>query len=730
MKKYSDYILLILLSINWLMALTIKTTNQDIVINTDYYTAIIAKKTGMVESLKLNGSDFELISDYPSYSLFFVEYMYQHNNSVDYHFDCPADWDAEITTKIIHQNSNSVFIRVLFQPGYINSEWYYLFEDGKPWFNATITRTVETAGVYSNFQQCTMYNSDVDNSFIINYDGDIELTMGGYDGNYSWVSPYLDGVNYSTRTAQHSLWTQFDYGNGKFFPTIAWSDNETGICMGATITNTSPNQRESISYHGGGSTQKHPGFAEAQWNWFGKSDSESLFLKRGVQFSMNLIFYQNKSHIDSLFSFVESLKSEFYEWTKPTEYSIASWGGNSSPLEHYNWRFPQVSNNFINSQELWRHKGIAFPRSQIGTHDSQLFSLDMYYLSPTGKVNVSPIYGLTPLFTDIENRFTDSTSTGIMHWNESGIDSELSFTAYNNDNHIKVKGNIEKQANGEYFLELSLSPRTTGYFYQPSNKLLTIYSIDTLLDTVAITSHFVGGIDTLVLKDDNKLHVYINATSPSFECNLVSSIGKAIYSLEDFRYWSTVDIPSYRDNYIQFRSGLYSIKASEDYLIGQTDSLNFSIYVTNTFSQLHLNKQNNYNSAQIEIDGTVIISPIINTNNGYQLINFPFMEDRIYTISFTNELPNIQSIEFFSILKYFPNPAKKLLNLELFVMKPQSIDIRLFNLLGEECQLNKYDCSSGINMLKLDTNYLPSGTYIVQINGKNTNHSKLFTIIH
>jgi len=700
------------------MSLTLENQMNEIIVSNDYYRAVIARKTGMVESLKMHGNDFELISDYPSYSLFFVEYMYEHPNGIDYHFDCPADWDAPVTVSVIHHDSQSAFIKVLYEPGYINSEWFFLFIEDQPWFSATITRHVETEGVYSNFQQCTMYNSDVDNSFIINYKGEIELTMGDYDGNYPWVSPYLDGVSYSTRTAQHNLWTQFDYGEGRFYPSIAWSDNESGICMGAIVTWTSPNQRETISYHGGGSTMQHPGFAEAQWNWFGKSDSEALYLKRGLTFSMNLIFYQNISHIDSLFAFIKSIKSPVSQTTESVNYTAASWAGRSSSTERYFWRFPQVSNNSINSQELWRHKGFAVPRSQIGTHDSQLFSFDMFYTSSGGlKTCVSPIYGTAPLFTEIENIQTDSSMTGIMHWNENGIASQLAFTAFQNHNDIKIEGSIEKQSDGTYSIELDHSPRVSGVKFYEEKAILTIYSLDALLDTVAIALFLESGIDSVNFIDSKKTCLFLNedVQTPSFSITMAGTHGMAIASQKDFYAASESKSTFYEENFLQPNSYPIAFQGNANYLVQANDAARFTIYAAKTFDEFLFSFQDGFQSARIQTGTTVTnVSLIKNANDSYG-IQFPFIKDQVYTVTLHKEKAISPPPYTITLMKIYPSPAINWIQLDYFSFSSQNVSISIFNLLGQKYINRKYYGIPGVNHVPIDLSGIPSGVYLIQL---------------
>jgi len=718
----------LLFVLNFSISITVENTDSEIIVTTDRYTVKILLFDGKIESLKLHGSDFEIVSQYINYSIFFPEYRFEHDGSSNPFFDCPDRKSTKYQTRIIYQDDSSVLIKVPWKTECISSEWYYLFEDGKPWFSSSITRTVDTEGVYSNFQQCVMYNPDVDNSYIINYDGQIELTMGNYDGVYPWVSPQKDGVNYNVNVAQHSMWTHIDYGDGKFFPTMAWTDDESGICMGAITTYTSPNQRESISYHGGGRVHS---YAEGQWNWFGKSDSESLYLKKGTTFSMNLIFYQNKTHIDSLFSFVELLKSDYFESIEPVNYTIASWGGRTSPLDFYYWRFPQVTNNTINSQELWRHKGFSVPRSQIGTNDSQLFSFDMFYSFASDTVNVSPIYGLEALFTSNEIQITDSSSTGTMRWNESGIESELSYTAFNNRNDINISGAIYKQTSGKYFIELKKSPRTSGYIYNSLDNLLTIYSLDSVLDTVAITLKLEKSIVDIDFNfSSDQIILYISENSPTFSIDMVSSIGQTIHSSGDFKSWAKRKFPEYQESYLKFDKDGISFKPSENYLIREIEpSSRFLVYATDSFSELHINSVDYIHEVEIiSIHDTTVAT--INRGGEYKNIPYSFEKDQIYDLSLMkyNRTP-IDSIELFTITNHFPNPVSDLLKLEVFSLNEIMIEFELYNILGELCYSNEFHCDAGLNSIEISLNSFASGMYLLNAKNAATLQTKKIIVV-
>lgn len=64
----------------------------------------------------------------------------------------------------------------------------------------------------------------------------------------------------------------------------------------------------------------------------------------------------------------------------------------------------------------------------------------------------------------------------------------------------------------------------------------------------------------------------------------------------------------------------------------------------------------------------------------------------------------------------FPNPASDKINLDISLTKTQKIDIRLFNYLGQQVEINKeIDGIQGVNNMQLDIRSLSKGIYFVQI---------------
>ena len=112
----------------------VTSTNLDYIVTTDYFSAKISVSTGMIESLKLNGSEFELVSDYPEYSLFFAEYVAENEDGRGASFINPARNSDDISIQLLKNTPKWGIISVTFLPHGINSYWTYIFKKDIPIF--------------------------------------------------------------------------------------------------------------------------------------------------------------------------------------------------------------------------------------------------------------------------------------------------------------------------------------------------------------------------------------------------------------------------------------------------------------------------------------------------------------------------------------------------------------------------------------------------------------------
>jgi len=472
-------------------------------ISTSYYELEISKYTGMIESLKLKNSTSELVSDIPNYSLFFPEYIYENDGGYSNLFYIPPWHSDGVEIQILENSEDLGVITVNWITGQINSSWDFIFQSDIPTFRASITRIVAQSGVYSNAQHCIMYTPDMDMSSLINYEGNILVTMGSYEGDYDVEEYHRDVGDASAFTTTHSLWTAFDYGTPKYLPTFIWRKTDEDITAAIITTWTSPNQRATISYHGGGSSREHPGYAEGQWNWFGKSDSESLYLKAGTTYSMELIYYQNYGHIDTLIDYMsQMITPEAYINREIEDYRMASWGGRSSLHERYFWRYPQASSNEITSQRLFRHNAFGIPRSQNGMRDNHLLSFTVNTTLGGDEIDLAPNYGINPLFDSRGTEETDSSWIGSMSWNVNGIETLINFETLMDSPGINIFGNVDVSPAmvgdiGDISLNFSPSNRAK-YEYSSLDSPIRFRSDDSIFDSISITIDKLNGIDTVL----------------------------------------------------------------------------------------------------------------------------------------------------------------------------------------------------------------------------------------
>ncbi len=727
-----------LLSVAQCYALVIMENGKYLVVNNGKFIATISRENGMISSLKLKGKSFEITSDFAHYSVFFPEFSYLHPDGIgmDYHEPEKHKRNVNVTYK---KYSKLIVVQAVWKNGKIDAVWEYFFEPDKSYFRVQITRTVAQTGVYSNFQQCTMYNPDMDNSFIINYQGKLEITMGHYEGNKKCTGPIKWPVYYSPFTAQHSLWTVFDYGKPTYFPAMIWRDNETNIHAGVIATYTSLNQRETISYHGGGSTKTHPGFCEAQFNWFGKSDSECLCLRKGTQFSMELYFYQNVGPIDSLLDFSKHLLSQNFLYQIPENYVSASWGGNNSSKEIYYWRFPQVSSNYITSQELWRHKSFSIPRSQNGIWDIPLFSLDVIHLNKKEKI-LTPNYGTAPLFDRLWIFKTDSSYTGGMSWEVDDFYTKLFYTSYPAKHRVTVSGKIDKRnrGTGKNFVKLTPSLRINQLFVNTKDTLFSFVAVDSLLDTVSISLTNVNGIDSFfVVSDSLFLQVADEESDTSKFCfDLFPAIKNPIREKSRANQLDLAPPSPCKTHFVRIgvHSDLSYLPSSKYFAFNEmkrNDSYAFNLFVSSNVDSfvfaLEDSDRHPFDNGELRISEGLLSKvdhPVGMGTNIFKL-NYPFLARHIYHIEWFNNSGKVMPAEVKPSLIY-PNPSKGHFSLSFYSMRGGECSYDIYNILGVKVfSLREKVKSNEIIIKNFDLSYLPSGIYFLKIRqSSKTSHLK------
>lgn len=698
----SKIILLIIFSLCIFKSLLLcEIISQDLnnyYINTDYYRLVIPKKNGMIVSAKIKNLNFELVSDYSSgivgsfYTLFFPEFSPENINTTvsNYEFYIPG-YDGTSVSPQIKCNTDSIAVLEFdCNSNYLRTIWEYNFIKDECFFKIDIDKLVNRSNVYSNAQQCVMFNSDVDDTYIVDYTGNLHCTMS----NNGYTYP-------SSATFQHSMFSAIDEGLSEIFPMMGWHDDEYNIIAGIISTYVSPNQRKTISYHGGGSNNQHPGFSEGQWNWFGKSDSESLFLEEGLHYSMQMFYYLDQGSISDLMDFNQNLFNEsYYDLKRSDSYYAASFGGRTCRLEKYFWRFPQASSDYICSQELFRPRCFSIPSSQNGTGNPHIFNLYVKHNSYDNYYDLTPIYGIEPLFEEAETIQGSDYMIGSMSWIVNSVKNKLDYKVFEGSDKIQVSGEIltsEETSIKELFVELELSPRVLEVV-SIGDSIYDIRCDDEVYETIGITVYNLQNIEEIIIDDNNiKFYLinnlsdslYLEGSSFEYSFSLFPHVGYNVENYDNITTLFSAPEEFYREYYLTFPDQLGNNKYGicpnlsifpYNAVIG-SDSLIFSMDI--------FCNQGDY-PIEILIDEPEIESVVINKE---ELLTWNFNEltrkltlendwnENNYKIEIYNKkIHNLPTEPNFQI---FPNPFKNSTNISFEFPEQVNYEINIYNIKGQ-----------------------------------------------
>ncbi|MBN1997363.1 T9SS type A sorting domain-containing protein [candidate division KSB1 bacterium] len=693
-----------------------KLDGESFLIENGKYSTSISRTNGMLTSLKISGSNQELVTSYPNFSLFFPEYIFEFAGKSLSPAYFPSNDFFNVETEL-HKFDGFIVVKTQWRNRYMFTDWEYLFPDNQPWFRVAITKEVKRSGVFSNFQQCAMYAPVLANSFIVNYTGDIELTAGDYYGERAFVAPFKQGQNTSPCTSRHNLWTVFDHGEPTYFPTIAYSDDEKNIHAGIIVTYTSPNQRRTMSYHGGGIHKD--GYAEAQWNWFGKSDSESLYLTKGTRFFMEMYYYQNTGSVDSLWTFCENLLSEDYIYEDIQDYKSAHWGARSSTNKKYSWRFPQVSSNSICSQELWVHNAFSIPQSRNGTPDPHLFTLDLVHMDGKNRTPLFPLNENRPVHEVFSSSDMDSCSGGVM-WDYKNHKTILGFTAYENHSSVRIFGNVKNPTESSCtdVVVLAASPRASLQLGRPKHHY-TFTASDPLLHSISISADGFAGFDSLWFKQDT-LFCRIDKTNPTenkFNLTLSPEIkgepDAVLPSLKVEDQYKSYFITPPGESGISYKP---DIRYQVVHINKNKDGIEFDLYSSKRFF-----------SFTFAVDGIEDTKTTILTDGRHILttrskpagrknfrLDFPFETNTQYKIRI-GSFPGPSSDRFLKIINNYPNPFTGKTSVLVFLNFTGDIEFEVFNIKGEQVYRTLFFDQTGYTVLHLDMSFYNSGVYLCRV---------------
>ena len=702
-------------------------------VNTSKYSLVIPKQSGMIESMRLIGSDFELVADYWAYSLYFTEFNVARPDGSWGDFFYPNDNDSppvgrnQVEINIVENTSELGIISVMWTTDLIDATWDYVFMKNEPVFRSSFRREVVSSGLYSNAQHCVMYSADMDDSYIIDYEGGIITTMGDYDSHYNTTPWSSDAPDANPTMATHSLWTLFDYGSPQFLPTMAWHDDDEDITTGVITTWSSANQRASISYHGGGASGRHPGFAEGQWNWFGKSDSEALFLQEGTSYAIELLFYQDYGHVDSLFQLSDNLLTpNTYRLREIEDYQVASWGGNSSNLDRYFWRYPQVTSNAITSQRLFRPKSFAIPRSQNGMRDNHLFSISMYALINDEVHDLTPNFGHAPLFDSISNLKTDSSWIGTMSWTVSDIRTLLSYELIEANSTVRLRSSINTSSNGsgsieEIYAGLAPSNRAEVHMDSPESRW-SFRAADALLDSISISVDDLEG--SVGSSMEGEMLKFIIARGADH----IDSTGGFDFSMRLEAFID--DKPAaehsgpFKSHFVRLpahgQSNTALIEPSSDYFVLEqsrsTDGMQMKIWIQREVSEVYFYDEEHIPNFLYDFEHVQRFPVEASDHQNIYRIRAN-LSPGIYTLNADTSRSDNESL---LISSPFPNPTSSgSVFFNLYSLKSGLGTITVFDIRGRLIDESQFELNGrGLHEmeLKLDRNHHEAGIYFIRIN--------------
>ncbi len=470
--------------------------------NNEVFELRVSKRTAEIRSAKLIGSDVELKAELSAHSLFYPEFEYQYH---------PDSWgggfspyyNGIVRISVPYNSDECAIMKVSYFTGFIDIFWDYKFLKGKPYFVVTTERVVKQSLLYNNAQQCAMFTTEMDDSYIVTYENNFVQTMD----NGCPTSIY----DRAPSTSQHSMFTAIDSGLGKRFPGIAWYDRDHDITVGVIVTDVSPNQRKTISYHGG-ARNVGEGYCEAQWNLFGKADDESIYLKKGTRYGMEMYYYLNYGDAETFDQFNRYLFNErHYDVPRIEHYYAVNWGGRASASPLYVWSFPQASNDWICTTELFRHRAIAIPSSQNGMRNCHVIDLYVKAKNNEGTIELTstdPSHQIGATTEDHGNYMI-----GNMSWSSENLVHTLSYKMFEDSDRLIVSGSVQLDSEvnlSGIFVELAYSPRVT------EAKCIDDYTWDIRCDdsvygTIGITIYDPEGVERIEDTGKSlKLHVMEN----------------------------------------------------------------------------------------------------------------------------------------------------------------------------------------------------------------------------
>ena len=541
----------------------VREREDSFLISTQSVELELMKKNGQFGSAYLAGGDWSLESDYRDYDLFYSEFAVQYHDQPYEIFANPSEMTLNGSVSLVDTYITEDFahIQYLWENDNIATSWSYDFYRDQDYFVLNLERTVLKSWVFSNHQQCIMLNPEFDNFYLVNYENDWFCMM--HESNWG---PYAkDGDTIS----EHTIFTAIDAGLGVRYPAFGWYHTPTNTTVGVLVTSVSPNQRAVFAYHGATRTKNppHPGYAEAQWDWFGKSDTEAIYLKKGTEYSLQFVYYFKNGHIDSLDVFNRKLFNETcYDQRLYENYSVASWGTRHAGSPQYSWLFPQASSNYICSQELFLSRSVGIPHSQNGTTTPHLFEWLVLAEKRGNSIDLSPQptekYQL-PLQDSVSIEEGAGWMKGGVHWTVASLKNSIYFKMAENSKKLIISGTVsptQTTSVEEIYIDLPFSQRVSEAV-EIDSMVWDVRSQDTVLEQIGIVLYDMQGIQRVqktakglkfVLADLGFDGVATPGMDWSYSVSLLPYQGKSFHTVNEIISHEAVSDDYFRDYYQTF----------------------------------------------------------------------------------------------------------------------------------------------------------------------------------
>jgi len=503
----------------------------------------VEKRSGKIKSARVHGVPLEVVSRYPRYSLFFPELEFVYPDGRREHY--LPEFSGDVSTEVVYNGPDALLIDVHWRTEVVHISWEYCFLYDRPYFIVRTQREIRRRGVYANAQQCMMVGSEFDDGYIVSYDG-------------TWIEALADRGPHTR--VEHSMFSAIDAGQGVRYPAVAWHEDGTDITCGAFVTSVTPNQRETISYELNGLICLALCFGEAQWNFFGKSDNETIYLEQGTTYGMEMYYYLDRGGAEEFDALNRAIFNErAHEPRNSEEYTVASWGGWFSGDEWMRWWFPQASSNYIASQERDFPQSFGIPRTQYD-RPSGLLRMTVKAGIGTTDIDLAPVGRDGPVHQDARTYIEDDRSTGEMSWEIWRFRHTLKYEVYPDSDKLVVGGEIELLSDrylNTLYVDLWALPRVREMVSLDAG-IYDVRADDPVYDTIGITVYDCSGFMEIrntrtsfrmLLANHPQSRLHRRGDRWAYTFTLFPHLGYEVTSPSQITPLHTRPAPTYREHY-------------------------------------------------------------------------------------------------------------------------------------------------------------------------------------